>query len=58
MADLPKGVPPVTPKSIKKESLDRYTRADTGGDPYNRARGNYSKNAPERPDSGYFDYES
>jgi hypothetical protein len=39
----PKGVPPVTPKSQKREELSRYQRADTGGDPYDRMMGNYSK---------------
>lgn len=42
------GVPPVTSKSIKREEISRYQRADTGGDPYDRMMGNYSKKAPVR----------
>ena len=44
----PKGVPPVTPKSQKREELSRYQRADTGGDPYDRMMGNYSKKPREK----------
>jgi hypothetical protein len=48
MADeLPKGPPPVTPKSKSRENLDRGSRANTGGDPYDRSRGNYSKTPPQ-----------
>lgn len=39
----PKGVPPVTPKSQMREEVSKYSRANTGGDPYDRMRGNYSK---------------
>lgn len=48
MADKPKGVPPVTPKSTKRQTLDRWSKADTGGDPYDRMRGQYSKNTPSK----------
>lgn len=43
-------VPPITDKSLKRESLDRYSRADTGGDAYNRSRSQYAKDQPERAD--------
>lgn len=43
--DTKKGVPPVMQsKTIKRESLDAFTKADTGGDQYDRQRGNYGKN--------------
>ena len=48
MDDKPKGVPPVTPKSTMKQSLDRWSKADTGGDHYDRSMGQYSKNAPKK----------
>ncbi len=38
-----KELPPVQTKSLKREELSRYQRADTGGDPYDRMMGNYSK---------------
>lgn len=44
----PKGVPPVTPKSVKRQTLERWEKADTGGDPYDRSRQQYSKNAPKK----------
>jgi hypothetical protein len=45
----PKGVPPVQQsKSLKREEISRYQRADTGGDPYDRMMGNYSKNSPKK----------
>jgi len=50
VADEPKGVPPVTSKSIKRESLERGQRADTGGDPYDRMRNNYSKSSKKSED--------
>lgn len=51
MADEPaSNVPPVTPKQKKIERLDRWQKADTGGDPYDRSRGQYSKNPPARPE--------
>lgn len=43
MADEPKGAPPVTPKSKTRESLKPGQRAETGGDQYDRSRGQYSK---------------
>ena len=46
MEDKPSGVPPVKPKSISRESLDRYTRANTGGDPYARSKSQYGKETP------------
>lgn len=33
-------------KSLTKEDLERGQRANTGGDQYERMRGNYSKDAP------------
>lgn len=48
MADSePKGVPPVTPKQKSMQHLERGERANTGGDPYDRYRGQYAKNPPK-----------
>lgn len=52
MADTKKGAPPVTPKSSGPQPVGRGERPDTGGDPYNRAMGNYSKDAPA-PDEDF-----
>lgn len=56
MADEPKGAPPVLPKSKRLDRLDKGQRAETGGDQYDRSRGQYSKNPPqsERFDFGRF----
>lgn len=44
MAELPKEVPAVKrSKTIQKESLTRSTRPNTGGDKYDRDRGQYAK---------------
>lgn len=44
MAELPKEVPAVKQsKTITKESLAPRTRSKTGGDQYDRDRGNYAK---------------
>lgn len=48
MKDNPKGAPPVTPKSKMRQSLDRWEKSDTGGDPYDRSQGRYSKNTPQK----------
>ena len=45
--ELPKGAPPVTPKQKSKETLERGQRANTGGDHYDRFRGQYAKNPPK-----------
>jgi len=51
MADAPKGVPPVkASKSIKKEALTPFMRADTGGDQYDRQRSQYGKDGPPKAD--------
>lgn len=45
----PKGAPPVASSKTKmRQTLDRWSKADTGGDPYDRARGQYSKNPPNK----------
>lgn len=44
----PKGVPPVTPKSKSIENVARGMKANTGGDHFDRANGNYSKVSPQR----------
>lgn len=56
--ETPKGPPPVTPKSVKRENLERGQRADMGGDQFDRARGNYSKNPPVREDDPFAPYET
>lgn len=50
MSEKAKGVPPVTPKSKSRETLDRWSKSNTGGDPYDRSRGQYSKEAPVKTD--------
>jgi hypothetical protein len=54
MADEPKGAPPVLPKSRRLERVEKGARADTGGDMYDRFRGNYSKNPAPKDDSPFF----
>lgn len=39
-------VPPITPKSKSREDLGRDQKANTGGEVYDRYRGQYSKNPP------------
>lgn len=54
MADeKPKGAPPVLPKSKRIDRVEKGARPNTGGDPYDRARGQYSKNPPQ---SDRFDF--
>lgn len=49
MKDAPSNaVPPVKPKSTSMQSVGRYEKADTGGDPYDRMRGNYAKTPPAK----------
>lgn len=56
MADMPKGVPPVTPKSKGVEQVSSGSRAqNVGGDPYDRMRQQYGKNPPQK-DSLFEDY--
>lgn len=43
-------------KSLKKESLGRHQKADTGGDHFDRHQGQYSKNAPVKESDPYLDY--
>ena len=43
MVDKSTGVPKPTDKSKSKDALRRGERADTGGDQFDRARGDYSK---------------
>lgn len=50
MADEKKGVPPVTPKSKRLQKLGPGERSDTGGDWYDRFRGNYSKKPSTQSD--------
>lgn len=50
MTDKPKGAPPVTPKSKRIDRLDKGQRAETGGDWYDRFRGNYSKTPQPQSD--------
>lgn len=52
MTKGPKGEPPVavTPKSKSIDRLEKGGRANTGGDPYDRYRGQYSKNPPPSND--------
>lgn len=58
MASSKSEVPAVTPKSVKREELVRGQKADTGGDFYDRATGNYSKNAPVREDDPYAPFDN
>lgn len=51
----PKGAPPVRrDKSIKRENVERGSRANTGGDHLDRSQGKYSKaptkSGPSNPD--------
>lgn len=54
MADKSKGAPPVTPKSEGPKQVQRGVPAETGGDPYNRMMGNYSKDAPVRDEEDLY----
>lgn len=53
MVEKMKGpVPHRADKSIKRESIGRYQRADTGGDPYDRMNGRYGKSDNDADDKG------
>ena len=55
---MKKSLPDVThhkTKSLTKEDLERGQRANTGGDHYDRSRGNYSKNAPHKGEDDPFE---
>lgn len=52
----PSGVPPITPKSTSRQNLETGQRADTGGDQYDRATGQYSKNPPVRDEDPFAPY--
>lgn len=54
--EKPKGAPPVTPKQKSIEQVSKYGRANTGGDPYDRSRGNYSKNPPSKDPEVFGDF--
>lgn len=54
--EAPKGPPPVTPKGKSRESVQRGMRSNsTGGDPYDRSKGHYSKH-PKPKDDPFPDY--
>ncbi len=56
MTDMPKGVPPVTPKSKGVEQVPFGSRAQTvDGDLYDRNRQQYGKNPPQK-DNLFEDY--
>lgn len=46
-------VPPVANKTTKLQNLENGQRADTGGDQYDRAMGQYSKNPPVRDEDPF-----
>lgn len=54
VADEKKGVPAVSPKSKRLQKLGPGEKADTGGDWYDRMRGNYAKNPPPSEDSPFY----
>lgn len=56
--DLPKGAPKVTPKSTGPQNLERGELADTGGDMYDRIRGNYSKKPPAREEDPFAPFDN
>lgn len=56
--DTSKGVPPVTPKSQNVQNLEYGQRADTGGDPFSRMRGNYAKNPPVREEDPFSPFDN
>jgi hypothetical protein len=49
----PKGAPPVLPKSKRIDRIEKGGRAETGGDWYDRFRGNYSKNPTPKDESPF-----
>lgn len=57
MADEKNKVPPVTPKSISNERVERGMRSNTGGDPYDRSQNRYAKNQPPREDDEFSMYD-
>ena len=45
---------PATKTSRVRQSLGPGEKSDTGGDWYNRMRGNYAKNPPQSEESPFF----
>lgn len=59
MADqLPKEVPPVKNKTVNRQDITPGERPDTGGDAFDRSRGNYSKNPPVREDDPFAPFDN
>lgn len=54
MKNQPKGVPPVTPKSIRCEKLERGQSATVGTDGMSKYSGNYSKVQPKKEEDTFF----
>lgn len=54
MAEEKKGVPSVSPKSKRLQKLGTGDKAETGGDWYDRFRGNYGKNPPQSEENSPF----
>lgn len=56
--ELPKEVPPVKNKTVNRQELTPFERAETGGDAFDRARGNYSKTPPVRDDDPFAPFDA
>lgn len=51
-----KKLTPAKTKSVSRQSLERGEMADTGGDKFDRANNQYSKNPPVRDEDPFAPY--